>query len=85
MKLTKLTKIASAVVLGVALSGGAGLALADVPLNSPIRQIDTNKDNKITKEEYLAFMAKEFDKAAGAKGYCTYEEVQKGFGGMTVW
>jgi len=40
--------------------------------------MDTNKNGKVEKDEYLAFMAKEFDKAAGKKGYCTFEEVDKG-------
>jgi hypothetical protein len=73
----KLSKIASAIALGVALAGGSvGSALADVPANSPVWSMDVNKDKKVTKEEYLAFYAKMFDKAAGKKGYCTYEEIQ---------
>lgn len=74
----KLTKIASALALGVALTAGsAGFALADLPPNSPIRLMDANKDNKVTKEEFLAYHAKMFDSVAGKKGYCTYEELQK--------
>mgnify|MGYP003478492555 CR=1 FL=1 len=76
----KPSKIASAIALGAALTiGSAGFALADVPANSPVWSMDVNKDKKVTKEEYLAYWAKMFDKAAGSKGYCTYEEVQKYF------
>ncbi|MEF8730699.1 MAG: EF-hand domain-containing protein [Candidatus Accumulibacter meliphilus] len=82
----KLTNTTSAIALLMALSGGlvSGQALADLP--SPqvdIRTIDTNKNGKVEKDEYLAFMAKEFDKSAGKKGYCTFEEVNQGFEHMS--
>ncbi|PKO72183.1 MAG: hypothetical protein CVU20_03270 [Betaproteobacteria bacterium HGW-Betaproteobacteria-14] len=76
----KLIKIASALALGVALvGGGVGSALADIPANSPVWAMDVNKDKKISKEEFLAYQAKMFDKTAGSKGYCTYEEIQPFF------
>jgi hypothetical protein len=77
----KLVKSASAVVLALALSSGlmSPQALADVPSKpTDIRSLDTNKNGKIEKDEYLAFMSREFDKAAGKKGYCTFEEVEQG-------
>lgn len=85
----KLIKSASAVALALTLSGGliSTQAVADVPSNpGDIRTMDTNKNGKVEKDEYLAFMAKEFDKSAGKKGYCTFEEVDKGFRGMpSTW
>ncbi len=81
----KLVKSASAIALVMALSAGlvSGQALADVPSKpTDIRTLDTNKNGKVEKDEYLAFMSKEFDKAAGKKGYCTFEEVHKGFQDM---
>lgn len=81
----KLVNSASAVALLLALSGGlvSGQALADLPTAKvDIRTIDTNKNGRVEKDEYLAFMAKEFDKAAGKKGYCTFEEIDKGFRAM---
>lgn len=77
----KLIKSASAVALVLTLSSGlmSTQALADVPSNpTDIRSMDTNKNGKVEKDEYLAFMAKEFDKSAGKKGYCTFEEVDRG-------
>lgn len=78
----KLVKSASAVVLALALSGGliSTQALADVPSKpTDIRIMDTNKNGKVEKDEYLAFMAKEFDKSAGSKGYCTFQEIDRAF------
>lgn len=78
----KLINSASAVALALALSGGlvSSQAWADLPSKTgDIRVIDTNKNGKVEKDEYLAFMAKEFDKTAGKKGYCTFEEVDQAF------
>lgn len=33
----------------------------------------------MSKNEYLEFMGKKFDQAAGAKGYCTFEEIKQAF------
>ena len=78
----KLVKSASAITLAMALSSGlmSSPAFADVPSKpGDLRVIDANKNGKVEKDEYLAFMAREFDKAAGKKGYCTFEEVDQGF------
>ena len=76
-----LIKSASVVALAVALAGGlaAQTALADVP-NTPanVSIMDTNKNGRIEKQEYLAYMGGQFDKLAGKKGYCTFEEVSVG-------
>ncbi len=81
-------KFASVAALAIALAGGlaAQTALADVP-NTPanVRIMDTNKNGRIEKDEYLAYMGSQFDKLAGKKGYCTFEEVSvglKGFGSV---
>jgi hypothetical protein len=78
----KLIKIASVVALAAVLAGGLAVntAFADLPkkpLN--VKVMDTNKNGRIEKSEYLAFMGAEFDKLAGGKGYCTYAEIEKGF------
>lgn len=76
-------KFVSALALALALGAGVSApAFADLPKAEQrvnIRALDTNKNGKVEKDEYLAFMAKEFDKSAGAKGYCTFEEVDRGF------
>ena len=76
-----LIKSASVVALAMALAGGltAQTALADLP-NTPanVKVMDTNKNARIEKEEYLAYMGAQFDKAAGNKGYCTFEEISTG-------
>lgn len=82
----KPTKYALTAALALLLAGGlaTGTAFADLPKKDvDIKAIDTNKDGKIQREEYLAFMGKEFDKTAGAKGYCTFAEVKQGF--ETPW
>ncbi len=54
-------------------------ARADLPrVVVDLREMDKNKNGRIEREEYLAAMAEMFDKAAGAKGYCTFEEVRTG-------
>jgi len=77
----------SAAVLTLALAGGLASApvFADIPkAPSKISVMDTNKNGRIEKEEYLAYMGKEFDKSAGSKGYCTFEEVAEGFRQMRL-
>ena len=81
----KLINSASAVAMALALSGGlvSSPAWADLPSQTgDIRVIDTNKNKRVEKDEYLAFMAKEFNKTAGKKGYCTFEEVDQAFRSM---
>ncbi len=85
MVMTRLKKSSTVFALLLALGGGltAGAALADVPSKpADLRVMDTNKDGKVSKEEYLAFMGKLFDQAAGAKGYCTFEEIDHAFRSM---
>ena len=80
MKLTT-----TAVALALALSGTfvAAPALADLPSKpGDIRVMDTDRNGKVEKQEYLAFMAKEFEKTAGAKGYCTFAEIDQAFRNM---
>lgn len=69
--------LGGAALLGLAvLASNPGFA-AEPNLKSAesIRKMDTNRDGKLTKDEYLAAMGAVFDKHAGAKGYCTPEEV----------
>lgn len=78
----KLTKSASVVGLILALAGGLGAtpAAAELPkAPQDIRAMDTNKNGKVEKAEYLAFLAKMFDETAGSKGYCSFEEIDRGF------
>lgn len=76
-----LIKSASVVALAIALAGGlaAQTALADLP-NTPanVKVMDKNKNGRIEKDEYLAYMSAQFDRLAGKKGYCTFEEVSDG-------
>ena len=81
----KLARILSAAALTVALTGGMVFspAYADLPKGpAAISVIDSNKNGRIEKEEYLSYMGTEFDKSAGAKGYCTFEEIATGFRAM---
>lgn len=77
----KLAHSLSALALSVALLGGFATptfaALPKAPTN--ISAIDTNKNGRIEKEEYLAHMSASFDQLAGGKGYCSFEEVKEGF------
>lgn len=77
----RLSKSASIVALAIALAGGlaAQTALADLP-NKPanVKVMDKNKNGRIEKEEYLAYLGAQFDKLAGNKGYCTFEEISGG-------
>lgn len=76
-----LLKSASVAAFAFTLAGGlaAQPALADLP-NTPanVKIMDKNKNGRIEKSEYLAFMGAQFDRLAGNKGYCTYEEVSSG-------
>ncbi|MBW6493888.1 MAG: hypothetical protein K0B16_04930 [Burkholderiaceae bacterium] len=72
----------SAPALVLAFGGGtlttsAYAALPSVPGKTSV--IDANKNGKIEKTEFVAYMSKAFDKAAGGKGYCTYEEIQSAY------
>ena len=75
-----LIKSATAVVLAMALTGlSVNAVLADLPSKPrSVEVMDTNKNGKVEKQEYLAFMGGEFDKAAGSKGYCTFAEIKAG-------
>lgn len=78
----KLASTLSAAAVTLALIGGmaAPSAFADVPKTpKDIAAMDTNKNGRIEKDEYLKAMSAEFDKAAGSKGYCTFEEVAEGW------
>lgn len=77
----KLMKSASVIAVSMALAGGLPApAFADLPSKpGDIRVMDTNKNGKVEKDEYLAFMAKLFDQTAGTKGYCTFAEIDQGF------
>jgi len=77
----KLAHTVSALAMSVALLGGfAAPAFADIPkAPANVSVIDTNKDGRIDKAEFLAYMGASFDELAGAKGYCTFEEVEEGF------
>ena len=57
----------------------ASPARADLPrVVVDLKEMDTNKNGRIEKTEYLAAMGAMFDQAAGTKGYCTFEEVKTG-------
>lgn len=78
----KLASTFSAAVVTLALIGGmtSPSAFADVPkAPKDIAAMDTNKNGRIEKEEYVKAMAAEFDKTAGSKGYCSFEEVAEGW------
>lgn len=73
----RFTTVALAMLLG------AGLLASPVHAELPkqphnVAVMDTNKDGKIDRDEYLGYMGAQFDKRAGAKGYCTFEEVSEG-------
>jgi len=74
-------KSVSIAALAIALAGGlaAQTAWADLP-NTPanVKIMDQNKNGKVEKHEYLAYMGAQFDRLAGNKGYCTFEEVSQG-------
>ena len=60
----------------------APLAHADLPkvdAKPDVREMDANNNGRIEKDEYVSYITRSFEKAAGAKGYCTYEELLGGF------
>jgi hypothetical protein len=74
----------SATIIALVMALGAGFTAAPAQADTPsqpwsIKAMDANKDGKVTKSEYLEFMGKQFDKSAGAKGYCTFEEIKQAF------
>lgn len=77
----KLTGLVSMSALALALGGGlvAPSAWADLP-NTPanVKLMDANNNGRIEKSEYLAYMGSQFDRQAGSKGYCTFDEVSTG-------
>lgn len=78
----KLASTLSATALTLALIGGIASpsAFAEVPKTpKDIAAMDTNKNGRIEKDEYVKAMSAEFDKTAGSKGYCTFEEVAEGW------
>jgi hypothetical protein len=84
MKSMKALTAIAALMLAGGLAGAP--AYADLPSKpGNIKVMDTNSDGKVQKEEYLAFMAKMFDKSAGTKGYCTFQEIEKGFRELETW
>lgn len=83
-----LKTLASAAIMAAGLAGItlAPAAYADMPKLDRVKNVaemDTNKNGRIERGEYLSFMGNAFDKAAGAKGYCTFEEIAEGFKSMT--
>ncbi len=72
-----------ALMIGAAAAAGtaATMARADLPKAQRVnvKDMDVNRNGRIEKDEYLAFMGRMFDQAAGVKGYCTFEEVADGF------
>jgi hypothetical protein len=75
----KLRSIVAPALVSLALAAPAalaqqGLVKSDAEQQRMLMRMDTNKDNRISKQEYLAAMGAVFDKHAGAKGYCTPDE-----------
>jgi len=74
-------KTASVAALALTLATGLAIppARADLP-NTPtnVKVMDKNKNGRIERTEYLAYMGAQFDQLAGSKGYCTFEEVSAG-------
>lgn len=84
----KTIQAATALSLALALIGGVVSAPAYAALPSEpgnVKVMDTNKNGKVEKDEYLAFMAKRFDQTAGNKGYCSFEEIESGFRDLERW
>ena len=83
----KLIKSLGAITVATVLAGGlaANSVFADLPSRPlDVRVMDTNKNGRIEKSEYLAFMGGEFDRLAGAKGYCTFAEVATGLRALSA-
>jgi hypothetical protein len=76
----KLSSIVAPALLGLALASPTlayaqqGLVKSPAEQQRLLMKMDANKDNRISKQEYLAAMGAVFDKHAGAKGYCTPDE-----------
>jgi hypothetical protein len=70
-----ISTLASAALAVGALASSA--AYADLPKAQQVnvKDMDANKNGRIEKDEYLAYMSRMFDAAAGSKGYCTFQEV----------
>lgn len=79
MKSTYMQSLGGAVLLGLAVLAANPSVAAGPNLDSAqsIQAMDTNRDGRLTKDEYLAAMGTLFDKHAGAKGYCTPDEVRE--------
>jgi len=76
MKSLSVKSLSGAVLLGLTvLAASPSFAANPCAPTSNVKAMDANRDGKVTKDEYLAAMGATFDKAAGAKGYCTYEEI----------
>lgn len=68
-------------VVGTALLGLAIFASAPLMAQgtraltkAEFTQLDSNKDGRLSKDEFMAGIGKVFDEHAGAKGYCTMDE-----------
>ena len=74
-------KSASILALSLALAGGmiATPAFSADHSSDMMKMMDTNKNGKIEKDEYIAYQSKMFDKMAGTKGYLTVPEVMQSF------
>lgn len=79
MKLFQMKSLGAAVLLGLAVVAASPSIAAGPNLDTAqsIQAMDTNRDGRLTKDEYLAAMSAIFDKHAGAKGYCTPDEVRE--------
>jgi hypothetical protein len=69
--------IGTALLGSAILASGASLAQASrVLTNAEIMRMDLNKDGRVTKDEFLSAMGKVFDDQAGAKGYCSADDMR---------
>ncbi len=64
----------SAAALGIALFAASPVYAQS---SAEISKMDLDKDGKVTRREFLTTMVDVFDKHAGAKGYCTADEIAK--------
>lgn len=76
-------KSVSILALSLALAGGmiANPAFASDSSADMMKMMDTNKNGKIEKDEYIAYQSKVYDKMAGTKGYITVQETMHAFPG----
>lgn len=74
-------KSVSILALSLALAGGmiATPAFSADHSSDMMKMMDTNKNGKIEKDEYIAYQSKVYDKMAGTKGYITVEETMHAF------